>query len=614
MLPKIKYADSGREMIQESFTGGLNRTEYIKSGEIFDTGNMSSEAYPVLKPRKKRKSIIEAPGKVIGLGAGNKLYYAAMDGEGYADFYYDGEKIEGFKLTNDEKTFVNLGDYIIIYPDMKYYFTGEVKGTYVSTSDTDALKLLDEANLTADISDGDYFQADEEIYMHNSDGEWITGTSNDAALKRVALTRNVNSRWVFMGKRYGKMSEKHAKSGISLDDVFALDTSSEENGLRIAVAMRSITDIKAGDSVRIFVVDENGKNKYETFTKINEIYYDSYKDIESDIFVVPHDEELKNIISTATSFSMEREIPELDGMFECNMRLWGYKGDSIYASGLGSPFTWSSYSNDLEAWSIDTETAGDITAGCNYNGYPVFFKEDYIFKITGGLPSDFSLSITPVPGQGCIAPDSLLSFGGSLIYLSPKGFVDYSGVFPMIISESLNEEFSSAVSGYNGKIYYTTARSEDGDVTVYTFAPSFGIWLREDDTDFTRYVFFENTLFASFENEIFALDECIMPGKEEEIVSSYTEFCPINEVYLDKKVLKNISVRLKTDKGASVKIFKKENGTWILKKTVGENFSGTVFLRCAPHRGDSYSLKIEGTGEYVIYAAAREYARRSKKG
>lgn len=614
MLPMIKYADSGNEIIQEAFTGGLNKTEYRKSGEILDTGNMSSEAYPVLKPRKKRKSIIAAPGKITGLGAGNKLYYSSEDGEGYSDFYYDGEKIEGLKLMNDEKTFVNLGDYIIIYPDMKYYFTGEVKGHYVSTSDADALRLLDEANLAADISDGDYFQADEEIYMYNSDGEWNAATSSGSELKRLALTRNATSRWVFMGKRFGKMSEKHTKSGISQKDVFTLDTSSKEKGLYIAVRMKDITDIKAGDSVRIFVMDENGKNKYEKFTRINKIYYDSYKDVESDIFVIPYDESLKDIISTATSFSMEREIPLLDGLFECNMRLWGYKGDSIYVSGLGSPFTWSTYSNDLEAWNIDTETAGDITAGCNYNGYPVFFKEDYIFKIMGGVPSDFNLSITPVPGQGCIAPGSLLSFGGSLIYLSPKGFVDYSGVFPMIISEALNEEFSSALSGYNGKVYYTTAKSENGDVTVYTFAPEFGIWLREDGTDFTGYVFFENTLFASAGNEIFALDECSMPGNEEESVSSYTEFCPIDEVYLDKKVLKNISVRLKTGKGASVRILKKENGTWVPKKTIEENFSGTVFLRCAPRRGDSYSLRIEGTGEYVIYAAAREYARRSKKG
>ncbi len=612
MLPIIKYADSGSEIIQESFTGGLNRTEYRKSGEIFATGNMSSEAYPVLKPRKKRKSIITAPGKVTGLGAGNKLYYASENGEGYSDFYYDGEKIEGLKLTTEEKTFVNLGDYIIIYPDMKYYFTGEVKGTYESTSDADALRLLDEANLAADISDGDYFEANGEVYMYNSDGKWNTASGSSNEYKRLALTRNVTSRWVFMGKRYGKMSEAHSKSGISIDDVFTLDNSSEENGLYIAVAMKDITDIKAGDSVRIFVVDE--KRKYEKFTRIKEIYYDNAKEVESDIFVVPYDEELKGILSSPTSFLMEREIPQLDGMFECNMRLWGYKGDSIYASGLGNPFTWSTHSNDLEAWSIDTETAGDITAGCNYNGYPVFFKEDYIFKITGGVPSDFNLSITPVPGQGCIAPDSLLSFGGSLIYLSPKGFVDYSGVFPMIISDSLNEEFSTAVSGYNGKIYYTTAKNLRGDITVYTFDPVNGIWLREDDTDFSDYVFFDNTLFASVGEVIYALDECRLSGTEESEVSSFTEFCPFNEVYLDKKVLKNISVRLKTEKSASVKILKKENGIWVLKKTVGENFSGTVFLRCAPRRGDSYSLRIEGTGEYVIYAAAREYARRSKKG
>lgn len=611
MLPMLKYAANDRENITESFIGGINRREYYKPGDIFNTENMSSEEFPVLMPRKKRKTIVRTEGEINGFGSGEKLYYSVSSGDGISAFYYDGNLIEGLNLSAGEKSFVNLGDYIIIHPDMMYYFTGKVDGTFVS-GENDALYLLDQAMLTADIEDGDYYEADGEIYMYNSNGTWNAETKDSSKFKRLALTRNATSRWVFMGKRFGKLTERHSKGGISLGDVFVLDDTSETDGLFVAIAQKHMTDIKAGDSVRIFCKNET--DKYSTYKKVKRIYYNSYKDVESDVFVFDFDEDLKAAIESATEFTIEREIPKLDGLFECNMRLWGYEGDSIYASSLGNPFSWSTYYNDLEAWSIDTETSGEITAGCNFDGYPLFFKEDYIFKVTGGLPSDFSLSITPSPGMGCIDEKSIVSGGGRIYYLSPEGFAAYTGLMPQIISEELGDKFKAGSAGFDGRNYYVTAKSRNGSIDVLVYDTEKGIWIREDGRDFEHYTFFENVLYGADANEIVAVGEHGFEDADEEIVSSFVEFTPFNEVFLEKKALKNISFRIKTERGASVRIWKKEGDTWRELKNVPECYDGTIFMRIMPRRGDYYSIKISGEGDYIIYAMSRSYEIHSKKG
>ena len=67
-------------------------------------------------------------------------------------------------------------------------------------------------------------------------------------------------------------------------------------------------------------------------------------------------------------------MPELDFLCENENRLWGCKGDTIYASKLGDPFNWNVFDGvSTDSYAVDVGSAGDFTGCFAYRGYPVFF-------------------------------------------------------------------------------------------------------------------------------------------------------------------------------------------------------------------------------------------------
>lgn len=126
-------------------------------------------------------------------------------------------------------------------------------------------------------------------------------------------------------------------------------------------------------------------------------------------------------------YLVERRIPQLDGVFIHNNRLWGWKDDTIYCSGLGNPFNWYNYELSTGAWTVATGTPGRITAGCSYLGYPIFFKEDRLFKVYGEYPAQFRLSQVSIPGVREGGAKSLAICGRLLTYAGPDGIYQYSG-------------------------------------------------------------------------------------------------------------------------------------------------------------------------------------------
>ena len=136
-LPEVPYADGIGKRGQLQFYG-LDHNLGAGDGGLWDMQNLTSDYYPVLSTRAKRKIYknLVNPG---GLFAWDALAWV----EGTA-FYYGGTK-KG-DVTAGEKRFAAIGAYIIILPDKKYYncladefgtmeasFTGSAKiqdGTY----------------------------------------------------------------------------------------------------------------------------------------------------------------------------------------------------------------------------------------------------------------------------------------------------------------------------------------------------------------------------------------------------------------------------------------------------------------------------------------------------
>lgn len=111
--------------------GGINESEVINENEFSDMKNMSSDLYPAISQRYAR-GIITQLSKPNGLHYNNGL--AWIDG---TDFYYRGDIVG--RVEESEKQMVNMGAYILIWPDKCVYntATGEWKGiekTWVQTS------------------------------------------------------------------------------------------------------------------------------------------------------------------------------------------------------------------------------------------------------------------------------------------------------------------------------------------------------------------------------------------------------------------------------------------------------------------------------------------------
>lgn len=100
---------------------GLNYGEGAQDGEFAETYNLSTDKYPCITQRAERikageytnPHTIHAKGKLL-----------VIDG---TKVFYDGEEIEGATVTEGKKQTATVGNYIVIFPDKKYYNVAEKK-------------------------------------------------------------------------------------------------------------------------------------------------------------------------------------------------------------------------------------------------------------------------------------------------------------------------------------------------------------------------------------------------------------------------------------------------------------------------------------------------------
>lgn len=113
-LPEMVYSD-GISKLQQIQFGGYNHNYYAQDGELWDMENMSGRHYPLLCPREPRY-VLRTMEKPNGLYARGGLFW--VDG---TELYKDGVKIGD--VADSIKSFVSMGDYVIILPDKVYYHT-----------------------------------------------------------------------------------------------------------------------------------------------------------------------------------------------------------------------------------------------------------------------------------------------------------------------------------------------------------------------------------------------------------------------------------------------------------------------------------------------------------
>lgn len=569
--PTLSEMVTTRDMLD--VFGGYNHNLRIGEGEFYSMKNMSSDDYPILSPRTKRGTYATT-GNPRGLISKDKLCY--VDG---GSFYIGDTKVENFALTDNEKTMISMGAYVVILPDKKYINTtntddkGDLEAEYTSTG---------EVKFTLAKADGEAYGetvSQETAPESPTNGMlWIDTSSAPHTLKQYS---SASAQWVALATTYIKIE-----------------------------ALGIGTSFEVGDGVTISGVTVEALKDTINASHIVKAKAENY------IVVIGL---LEANATQSTDITVSRKMPVMDFIIENENRLWGchYGEDAngnmvneIYACKLGDFRNWNSFQGIAsDSYAVTVGTDGKFTGAVAHLGYPVFFKETCMHKIYGSYPSNYQIQTTNCRGvqEGC---EKSLATVNEVLYYKARGAVcAFDGSLPIEISSALGDiTYDRAVGGAMGNKYYLSMRNvatNDYEVLVYDTAK--GLWHKEDETQATQ--------FCSHGGDLFYIDyadnyiksvkgQGVLEGKNvswEAITGTLGTDSP------DKKYISRIDVRMRLEVGSRVSFYAEYNsdGEWEHLYTMTGTNLKSFAVPIRPKRCDHMRLRIVGNGEAKIYSICK---------
>ena len=605
-LPYMSDKSIMRPTVRTQF-GGLNNNLAARDGEIVWMENMSSREYPLLTPRNQR-AWVRTVSDPYGIGARDYLYWVSGTG-----FYYNGV-LKG-TVEKSAKHFAAMGNMICIFPDKKYYdidsdtfgnMAVEQELSGVSFQSGTYAGVSAEANTIYKAGAAWDFRPGDAITIEGSDfndGTYIVREVSGDYLRFYEGTFQLpfNLDYTAEGSvEAGGYYSTITWSGETRIGVFTLPAMSEGDTLHWGFGDLYITATIGGVTSQITF--EEGSPEGRSTLPFTTTYID-YTD--------------------PNTITVGREVPDLDYVCVNENRLWGCKGDTIYASALGDPFNFNVFDGlSSDSWTSAVPDEGDFTACVSYGGYPIFFKEDSICKVQGDKPSNFQWTLSSRFGVKEGSSWSLAVAGETLFYLSRAGICAYNGGAPRVISEPLgaNTRWAEASGGSDGIRYYVSLTDYDeSDVSgLYVFDTRYGVWHREDDTDGAFAFAHESLYMVDMDSgKLWRMDGDTDYGSAEGTVTWQVKFADSDNFYettdsnsQNKKGPLRILIRATLPQSSTVEVkIKYDDGTTHTVGTLEGSSSAkkkTYILPLILRRCDHYRLSMDGYGAAVIYSIAVE--------
>lgn len=333
----------------------------------------------------------------------------------------------------------------------------------------------------------------------------------------------------------------------------------------------------------------------------------------------------------AERVTIERTVPELDFICENENRLWGCKGDSIYASKLGDIFNWNVFDGvATDSYAVDVGSAGDFTGCCAYLGYPVFFKEEHIYKVYGSRPSNFQVMGSASLGIEAGSAASAAIAGETLFYLSRTGITAYTGGIPQSVAAPFGRQrFRNAVGGSDGKRYFVSMEDQDGRWHLFVYDTSRGLWHREDALEAVGFGWNGELYFLDARGTLWidgtartvpegcAREDAVVWSAEWADFYEYSGSSSSSVPIAQEKGIGKLLIRLELDEDAGVDVLIQfdSDGEWRPVKTLEARVKRSWYLPIVPRRCDHFRIRLEGRGGCRVYSLTREvYAGSELKG
>ena len=600
---------------------GYNHQEIIEDGEMYDMRNMSGHMYPILAPRKKR-GITEVDPEGTGLAA-NTLY--GIHGRDQlvhivgGDVYYalSATPVQGITVSTDAsmlpKKIVSFGAYVCIWPDRVYFNTADLTdaGTMYKDWDneiTEGGEVTGYRTISMCMCRGDGTNYDTSNITVSSEAPedpengqmWIDQSGFDDVLRQYMEAMD---EWVEVATTFVKIESEGIGDGLKEYDVV------------------TIAGLEAADSE----TDPKVQAQIEALNTTNIVYFCGENYIVVAGILSRAQENVKEQTVTA-----KLDVPDLDFICESNNRLWGCKYglrddvtvNEIYASALGDFRNWNRFMGlSTDSYTASVGTDGPFTGAISQRGYPVFFKENFIHRVSGSQPSNFSITTTACRGVQDGSWRSVQVVNEAIYYKSRQGVMMYDGSMPTNVGEQLGEIlYSDARAGVLGDRYYLSMKDKEDTWFQFVYDTSKGTWYKEDN--------FQAMGYGTVGDELYAIDEehntlVSIGGSQGEAEDDFpwsATFGLTGAEYgrgqYGSKVRNDISgkhymsrfvLRIYVEPGTTVTLeIKYESRPW---ETVGQiqgDRLDSYLIPVIPRRCDHLRFRVSGTGDCRIYSIARQ--------
>ena len=619
-LPKLSNTSPLRQSYQVQF-GGLNHNKGAQDGELYDMMNMSSDHYPVLSQRNKRKylaTLHNATGGIFSYGG----VIVFVDGSEVNVLRGDSIKKVG-TVSEGEKNFASFRNQVMIFPDKVYV-----------NLDDDSFGSL---GIDVKVSEA-YFKAEGSLYGEAAENNTIYAPSVDFseyfkigdAVQITGCKVNENNKTPIIREvdgNYLRFYENVFKTAVSyytyeVKAVLPANATSVAtnkpvygftmDGNRLAFSLPYDASVgtrfewvTGATMVQVFWGDDAGKPaasfeslpvEGESVTITKHLgFVGQYGDVRE------------------TNITLSRTVPDMDFVISDDNRLWGAKGNTIYGSKLGDPTNFNVFDGlSTDSYSVEVGNAGDITAAMTYGGYPTFFKEDGIYRLYGDKPSNYQIMPTMKQGVKAGCAKSLAVAGEVLYYISRNGIMAYTGGVPTKADEALGFLVEDGVAASDGQKYYISAY--DGEkYGLYVYDTAKGMWHKEDDLELTYATYDKAVLGLAADGKLIALSRGV-DGTEESAIDWLVEFADMTYGSPFQKGIVKANVRfdLAQDAEAIAEISYDGDDWEMIREFRGTGKRSNV-LPIIPHRCDHFRLRMRGTGVCDIYSLAVQYYYGSEK-
>ena len=579
LFPTFQEVTRYREMT--TTFGGYNHQLSCQEGQFYDMKNMTSQYFPILSPRQNRGIVKQF---AMPQGILDKEDIMWIDN---GKLYLNGEEktLNGVTISSEGiKTLAKMGAYVIIMPDKIWYNVDKDECGYMEHKNT--IKSGNQINFTLCEANGKSISLMPEGNTP-IDGDYTLTTANGkTSLKIYSSTTKT---WITVATTYIQISAAGIGKGFEKGD-----------GVKITV------DNIEGLS-NVFVNDE-GDGKLSTNTYI----VDRTDDTITIIGIID-----KAITVTSNELTIERKVPDLAFITECNNRLWGCSkdGHEIYCCKLGDVKNWNVFAGiSTDSWAATIGSDGKFTGAITFLGYPMFFKEDGFIKIAVSATGGHQVKETKCRGVQKGSEGSLVILNETLYYKSSTCICAYNGSLPFSISDDLGEvRYYEAVAGAIGDRYYISMKDDKGIYNLFVYDSKNGIWCKEDNTEVLYFCkHFDDLYYIDVKNKqmksirgtlLYDVPEKATEGQFDWFVESGN----IGYSSPDNKYVARINLRITLEFATNVDFYLQydSSGQWEHQFNMSGKGTRTFTIPVIPKRCDHFKYKITGKGGCKIHSITK---------